>query len=72
MGPPPDPEGIAQMMSNPMMQAQMNEMLQNPQLLDHIINSNPVLQSMGPGARRLMQSDLFRQMVTDPATIRNM
>ncbi|KAF8539404.1 hypothetical protein BDD12DRAFT_737225 [Trichophaea hybrida] len=71
-GPPPDPEGIAQALSNPMFQAQMNEMLRNPQLLDHIIASNPMLQSMGPQARELMQSDLFRQMMTDPSLIRQM
>jgi ubiquilin len=55
-----------------MFQAQMNEMLRNPQLLDHIIASNPMLQSMGPQARELMQSDLFRQMMTDPSIIRQM
>ncbi|KAI5850662.1 putative ubiquitin-like protein DskB [Tricharina praecox] len=69
---PPDPEAIAQAMSNPMVQAQMNEMLQNPQLLDYIINSNPMLRAMGPSARELMQSEMFRHMLTDPANIRNM
>lgn len=72
MGPPPDAEGIAQAMSNPAFQAQMNDMLRDPHLLDYIIASNPVLQSMGPQARNLMQSDLFRQMITDPALIRQM
>lgn len=72
MGPPPDAEGIAQAMSNPAFHAQMNEMLRDPQLLDYIISSNPVLQSMGPQARHLMQSDFFRQMITDPALIQQM
>lgn len=72
MGPPPDPEQLAQAMNNPQFQSTMNEMLRNPQLLDYIIASNPMLQQLGPEARRLMQSDMFRQMMTNPDVIRQM
>lgn len=72
MGPPPDPEQLAQAMNNPLFQGTMNEMLRNPQLLDYIIASNPMLQQLGPEARRLMQSDMFRQMMTNPEVIRQM
>ncbi|KAI5785917.1 hypothetical protein EDC01DRAFT_194581 [Geopyxis carbonaria] len=72
MGPPPDPENLAQAMSNPQFQQQMNELLQNPQLLDYIIASNPMLQSLGPDARQLMQSPMFRSMMTNPDVIRQM
>lgn len=72
MGVTPDPEILAQTMANPLFQAQINEMLQNPQLLDYIIASNPMLQSMGPEARQLMQSDVFRQMMTSPETLLQM
>lgn len=72
MGPPPDPEQLAQAMNNPLFQGTMNEMLRNPQLLDYIIASNPMLQQLGPEARRLMQSDMFRQMMTNPDVIRQM
>lgn len=72
MGAPPNPEMFAEAMNNPMVRSQVNEMLSNPQLLDMIIQSNPMLQSMGPQARELMQSDMFRQMVTNPDIFRQL
>lgn len=55
-----------------MVQSQLNEMLQNPQILDMIIQSNPQLRAMGPEVRQYMQSPMFRQMMTDPNTIQQM
>lgn len=72
MGPPPDPDQLAQAMSNPQFQATMNDMLQNPQILDMIISSNPMLQRLGPEAREMMQSEVFRNMVSNPNLIRSM
>jgi len=72
MGPPPDPEHLATAMQNPMFQAHMNELLSNPQMLEYLIQSNPMLQSLGPEARQIMQSDMFRQMMTNPDIIRHM
>ncbi|KAL1991109.1 hypothetical protein VTN49DRAFT_5613 [Thermomyces lanuginosus] len=72
MGPPPDPETMLSMLENPQVQATMNEALQNPALIDLMIQQNPMLRDMGPGVREMMLSPEFRRMVTDPATIRQM
>ncbi|KAI5797429.1 putative ubiquitin-like protein DskB [Peziza echinospora] len=69
MGPPPDPEQMHAMLSTPGFQATMNEMLQNPQMLEYIIESNPTLRSI-PGAREMMRSQEFRNMMTNPDLIR--
>ncbi|KAK9465972.1 hypothetical protein V1512DRAFT_240291 [Lipomyces arxii] len=72
MGPPPSEEQLIDAMSSPMFQQSMNQMLQNPQMLDYIINSSPNLQGMGPQVRQMMQSDQFRQMMTNPEVMRQM
>lgn len=72
MGPPPDPEQMINMLENPQFQSTMNEALQNPQLIDMMIQQNPMLRDMGPGVRQMMQSPAFRQMLTDPNAIRQM
>ncbi|EWC43462.1 hypothetical protein DRE_07572 [Drechslerella stenobrocha 248] len=72
MGPPPDPEQMLNMLEQPEVRASMNAVLQNPALLDSLIQSNPMLQAMGPEARRMMQSEEFRRMMTDPTMIRQM
>ena len=70
MGAPPDADQMYTMMSAPEFQTTMNEMLQNPQMLDYIIESNPALRAT-PGARELMQSAEFRRMMTNPEMIRH-
>lgn len=72
MGPPPDPDQMLSMLENPQVQATMNEALQNPALIDMMIQQNPMLRDMGPGVRQMMQSPEFRRMLTDPAAIRQM
>ncbi|EED21111.1 ubiquitin-like protein DskB, putative [Talaromyces stipitatus ATCC 10500] len=72
MGPPPDPDQMLSMLENPQVQATMNEALQNPALIDLMIQQNPMLREMGPGVRQMMQSPEFRRMLTDPAAIRQM
>lgn len=69
MGPPPSNDQMIDMMNQPGFASTMNEMLQNPQMLDMIINSNPALRSI-PGAREMMQSAEFRRMMTDPEMLR--
>ena len=71
MGAPPDPEQMVNMLSNPQFASTMNEALQNPQILDMMIQQNPMLRNV-PGARQMMQSPEFRRMMTDPDTIRSM
>ena len=72
MGPPPDPEQVISMLQNPQFASTLNEALQNPQLIDMMIQQNPMLRNMGPEVRQMMQSPEFRRMMTDPEALRNM
>jgi ubiquilin len=69
MGAPPSDEQLADMLSDPNTAQMMNEALQNPQMIDQIIQSNPMLRNM-PGAREILSSPMMRQMMTDPQMIR--
>ncbi|KAI9835457.1 MAG: hypothetical protein M1819_002375 [Sarea resinae] len=71
MGPPPAPEDMLRALENPMFASTMNEALQNPELIDMMIQQNPMLRSI-PGVRQMMSSPEFRRMMTDPDTIRQM
>ncbi|KAI9932659.1 hypothetical protein ASPWEDRAFT_33567 [Aspergillus wentii DTO 134E9] len=72
MGPPPDSDTMLDMLENPQFQSTINEALQNPAMIDMMIQQNPMLRDMGPGVRQMMQSPEFRRMLTDPASIRQM
>ncbi|KAG1612117.1 hypothetical protein G6F46_008737 [Rhizopus delemar] len=67
-----DPAMANQMLQNPMFAQYMSSVLQNPAVLDSIIQTNPQLASMGPEIRNMMQSPQFRQMLSNPDTIRQM
>jgi ubiquilin len=69
MGAPPNEEQMAEMLSNPMIAQTMNEALNNPNFVDYMIRSNPTLANM-PNAREMLQSDYFRNMMTNPEAIR--
>ncbi|KAL9100269.1 MAG: hypothetical protein Q9163_004329 [Psora crenata] len=72
MGPPPDPEQMASMLENPNFASQLNEALSNPDIVEHMIRSNPMLQGEGAQqARQMLQDPSFRRMMTDPQMIRN-
>jgi ubiquilin len=58
------------MLENPQFQSSINEALQNPQLIDMMIQQTPMLRDMGPGVRQMLQSPMFRRMLTDPNMIR--
>ena len=60
------------MLENPQFQSTLNEALQNPQILDMMIQQNPMLREMGPMARQMLQTPEFRRMLTDPEALRNM
>jgi ubiquilin len=60
---------MAEMLSNPMIAQTMNEALNNPNFVDYMIRSNPTLANM-PNAREMLQSDYFRNMMTNPDAIR--
>ncbi|PIS53953.1 hypothetical protein CJI97_003651 [Candidozyma auris] len=72
MGSLPDPDQMSEMMSSPMFQEQMNALLSNPQMLDFMINQNPQLRAMGPQVRTMLQSPMFREMISNPETMRSM
>lgn len=67
-----DPDQLSEMMSNPMFQQSMNSMLSDPRMMDFLIEQNPQLRAMGPQAREMMQSPLFRQMLSNPEMMRLM
>jgi ubiquilin len=68
----PNPEDMERMLENPMVQQSMNEMLSNPQMVDFLINQSPEMRAMGPQARELLQSEGFRNMLTNPQMLRQM
>lgn len=67
-----DPNMTNQMLQNPMFAQYMSTVLQNPAVLDNIIQTNPQLAGMGPEIRGMMQSPEFRQMLSNPEMIRQM
>lgn len=71
MGPPPDPEHMASMLENPNFQSTLSEALSNPDVIDQMIRSNPMLRDMGPQVRQMMQDPQFRRMMTDPDALRS-
>lgn len=69
MGAPPSEDQMADMLSNPNIAQAMNEALNNPQMVDLMIQSNPMLRN-NPQARQMIQSPMFRQMLTNPELLR--
>ncbi|KAI0436429.1 hypothetical protein F4803DRAFT_225258 [Xylaria telfairii] len=65
-----DEDQIANMLSNPSVAQQMNEMMNNDQFIDMMIQSNPMLRNH-PNAREMIRSPIFRQMMTNPDAIRS-
>lgn len=57
------------MLSNPNIAQAMNEALNNPQMVDLMIQANPMLRN-NPQAREIIQSPFFRSMLTNPDTLR--
>lgn len=69
---PPSPDEMLRRLQDPNFAQQLNEALQNPQLIDMMINQNPQLRAMGPQARQMLQSESFRNMMTNPDHMRAM
>ncbi|GAA5975770.1 hypothetical protein JCM10908_005275 [Rhodotorula pacifica] len=68
---PNDPNFLQSMMNSPEVQQQMNQMLQDPAVIDQMIAMNPQLQQMGPYVRQMMQSEQFRNLLTNPQAMQN-
>lgn len=56
---------MQRMLSDPNVQQTMNEALNNPDFVNMMIESNPMLRNM-PNARELITSPFMRQMMTNP------
>jgi ubiquilin len=60
-----DEERLQRMMSDPNVQQSMNEALNNPDFINMLIDSNPMLRNI-PNARELINSPFMRQMMSNP------
>lgn len=69
MGAPPNEDQVAAMLDDPNVQQTMNEALQNPAMVDMMINSIPGLRD-NPQAREMFNSPEFRRMMTNPDALR--
>ncbi|KIV97079.1 hypothetical protein PV10_00874 [Exophiala mesophila] len=69
---PQTPEDMIRQLEDPNFQQMMREAMNNPQFIDMMINQNPALRSLGPQAREMLQSDGFRQLMTNPQQLRSM
>jgi ubiquilin len=69
MGAPPSEDAIARMLDDPNMQQTLNEALNNPAMIDMMIQNTPGLRD-NPHAREMLQSPEFRRMMTNPEAIR--
>ncbi|KAI6250909.1 Deubiquitination-protection protein dph1 [Erysiphe necator] len=69
MGAPPSEDQVASLLEDPNFLQTMNEALNNPALVDMLLNSIPGLRD-NPEARAMFQSPEFRRMMTNPDTIR--
>ncbi|KAM5371708.1 hypothetical protein ACJZ2D_007873 [Fusarium nematophilum] len=65
MGAPMDEARIQRLMSDPNLQQSMNEALNNPEFVNMLIDSNPMLRNV-PNAREIITSPLMREMMTNP------
>ncbi|KAJ3140814.1 hypothetical protein HK100_008985 [Physocladia obscura] len=66
------PAGAAEMLQNPQVAAAMAGLMANPQFMDMMIATNPQLANMPPEMRQFMQSDQFRQIMSNPEMVRSM
>jgi len=60
------------MMQSPQFLQQMSSVMSNPAVLDQIIASNPQLAAIAPDVRQVFQSDRFREMISNPESLRSM
>lgn len=69
MGAPPSDDDMARMLEDPNVAQQLNEALNNPQIVDMMINSIPGMAN-NPQAREMFRSPEFRRMMTNPEALR--
>jgi ubiquilin len=60
------------MLNSPQFLQQMSGVMSNPAILDQIIAQNPQLAAMGPQVREVFQSERFRELMSNPESLRMM
>lgn len=68
MGAPPDPDTLLNMMDNPMFVSQMNEMMNNPAVMNMLLDHPHVRNN--PQLRMMMQNPEFRRLMLNPDMLR--
>jgi len=69
---PNDPNMLQSMMNSTEFLQQMSSLMSNPAILEQALALNPQFASMAPHAREMFQSERFRQMMSNPDTLRSM
>ncbi|KAI0245755.1 hypothetical protein BJV78DRAFT_251268 [Lactifluus subvellereus] len=69
---PNDPNMLQSMMNSPEFLQQMSALMSNPAILDQALALSPQYAAIGPQAREIFQSERFRQMMSDPESLRSM
>ncbi|KAL3423476.1 deubiquitination-protection protein dph1 [Phlyctema vagabunda] len=69
MGAPPTEDQMATLLEDPNTQAMITEAMNNPAMVDMMIQANPMLRD-NPQAREMLRSPEFRRMMLDPAALR--
>ncbi|KNC97806.1 uncharacterized protein SPPG_06801 [Spizellomyces punctatus DAOM BR117] len=68
-----DPSMLSALFSNPAVSQSISQLMSNPQILESLTAANPALSSMmTPQVREMMNSQEFRQMMSDPNMMRTM
>ncbi|KAL5514158.1 hypothetical protein ACEPAG_2246 [Sanghuangporus baumii] len=63
---------MMRMLDNPAFLQQMSSIMSTPAVLYQIISMNPQLAAMGPQVRQIMQSEQFRQMISNSQALQSM
>ncbi|KAG8775171.1 hypothetical protein FRC12_001627 [Ceratobasidium sp. 428] len=69
---PTDPNMMQNMLSSPQFMEQMSRMMSDPNLMDTLMSQSPQFAQMEPQLRATLQSPEFRNMMSNPDTLRNM
>jgi len=69
---PNDPNMLQTMMNSPEFLQQMSGLMSDPTIIDQIIAQNPQLASMGPQIREVFRSERFRELISNPDSMRMM
>ncbi|KAF9646663.1 hypothetical protein BDM02DRAFT_2982101 [Thelephora ganbajun] len=69
---PNDPNMLQNMLNSPQFLQQMSSVFSNPQIMDQLMAMNPQFGGLDPQMRQVFQSERFRQMMSNPETLRTM